>query len=392
MKIGINGIGIGGPTLAYWLRKYGHESVLFEKAETLRKQGFVVDFWGLGYQVAEKMGLIPELRAKGKEMNRLSFVDAHGNEVAGLDTSEVREQWDGRFITIPRGAICESLFEACKGIRAEFATHIVGIEQTEDRVHATLSNGSHEQFDAVIGADGLHSAVRELVFGTQRNFEHFLDCYVAVYRAPDYPHRDDDKYLAHSIPGRWAARIQRYDGATVILLIFRSSLVDNEPKTQEQVRGCLRSVYADVGWEVPEMLDFLDRGPVYFDRISQIRMPSWSKGRVALVGDAAACASLLVGEGTGLAMTEAYVLAGELNRAAGDVPLAFQRYHQKLSRFVADQQDHAKAYRMFFAPANQPSVWTRDLLIKMAGLPGLTKFMARRAQPSFSFDDYTSGS
>ncbi len=140
------------------------------------------------------------------------------------------------------------------------------------------------------------------------------------------------------------------------------------------------------------MLSYLDRGPVYFDRVSQIRMPSWSKGRVALVGDAAACASLLVGEGTGLAMTEAYVLAGELTRAAGDVPLAFQRYHEKLGRFVAEQQDRAKAYRMFFAPANQPSVWTRDLLIKMAGLPGLTKFMARHAQPSFSFDDYTSGS
>ncbi len=232
MKIGINGIGIGGPTLAYWLKKYGHEPVLFEKAETLRKEGFVVDFWGLGYQVAEKMGLIPELRAKGKEMNRLCFVDTHGNEVAGLDTSEVREQWDGRFITIPRGAICESLFGACQGIRAEFGTHIVGIEQATDRVDVTLSNGESESFDAIVGADGLHSAVRELAFGPESEFEHFLDCYVAVYRAPDYPHRDDDKYLAHSIPNRWAARIQRYDGTTVVLLIFRASLVESEPKSR----------------------------------------------------------------------------------------------------------------------------------------------------------------
>ncbi|MCA9577505.1 MAG: FAD-dependent monooxygenase [Sandaracinaceae bacterium] len=388
MRVGINGIGIGGPTLAYWLKRYGHEPVLFEKADALRAEGFVVDFWGLGYQVAEKMGIVERLRAKGKEMNRLSFVADDGHEVAGLDTTEVRQRWNNRFITVPRGVICEELFKACEGVEARFGTHIVGLDEDADRVSATLSDGTHEDFDAVVGADGLHSAIRGLVFGPEDEFESFLDCYVAVFRAPNYPNTDEGKYLAHSIPNRWAARIQRYDGTTVILLIFRASLLDQEPHSQDDVRRCLREVYADVKWEVPEMLCYLDEGPVYFDRISQIRMPTWSKGRVALLGDAAACASLLAGEGTGLAMTEAYVLAGELHRSGGDVALAYRRYEDKLAKFVRREQDHAKTFRMFFAPASRAAVWTRDLLIKMAGLPGMTGFVAGQSVPAFEFDDY----
>ncbi len=165
MRIGINGVGIAGPTLAYWLREYGHEPVLFEQEDRLRTEGYVVDFWGLGYDVAERMGIIGDLRAKATEQERLSFVDRHGKEVAHLDTGKVREQWNGRFITVPRGAICQAAFDACGDVRAEFGVHIVGIEERADGVEAVLSDGRRERFDAIVGADGLHSATRELVFG-----------------------------------------------------------------------------------------------------------------------------------------------------------------------------------------------------------------------------------
>ena len=141
MKIGINGVGIAGPTLAYWLREYGHEPVLFDQADRLRTEGYVVDFWGLGYNVAERMGIIDELRAKATEQDRLSFVDGHGKEVAHLDAGKVREQWNGRFITVPRGAICQAAFDACGDVRAEFGVHIVGIEERADGVEAVLSDG-----------------------------------------------------------------------------------------------------------------------------------------------------------------------------------------------------------------------------------------------------------
>ena len=124
-----------------------------------------------------------------------------------------------------------------------------------------------------MGADGLHSTVRELVFGPERDYEHFLDAYVAAYAAADYPDVDDTSYVAHSIPNRWAAKIQRYDGATVFLLIFRASLLDREPG-HDEVKAVLRQVYGGMAWEVPWMLSYLDEGPVYFDRVSQIRMPT----------------------------------------------------------------------------------------------------------------------
>ncbi len=391
MKIGINGVGIAGPTLAYWLRQYGHEPVLFDQSNRLRTEGYVVDFWGLGYNVAERMGIIDELRAKATEQDRLSFVNDHGKEIAHLDAGKVREQWNGRFITVPRGAICQAIFDACGDVRTEFGVHIVGIGEHPDGVEATLSDGRTEQFDAIVGADGLHSEIRELAFGPESKFEHFLDAYVAAYRAVDYPHVSPGWYVAHSIPNRWAARIQRFDGVTVILLIFRAGLLDCEPR-QDEVKAALRRVYDDVGWEVPEMLGFLDEGPLYFDRVSQIRMQTWSKGHVTLVGDAAACPSLLAGEGTGLAMTEAYVLAGQLHAAHGDVALAFRRYEEKLAKFVAGEQKGALIFRSFFVPSSRVGVAGRNLITKLAALPGMTKVVAGRTVPPFTLEDYRSAS
>ncbi|HEY7024342.1 MAG TPA: FAD-dependent monooxygenase [Candidatus Limnocylindrales bacterium] len=391
MKIGINGIGIGGPTLAYWLREYGHEPVLFEKSDHLRTEGYVVDFWGLGYNVAERIGIINELRAKATEQDRLSFVNERGKEIAHLDTGKVREQWNGRFITVSRGAICQALFDACGEVRSEFGVHIVGIEEQTDGVDALLSDGRRERFDAIVGADGLHSAIRAMTFGPAAEFEHFLDAYVAVYRGANYPHADPGWYVAHSIAKRWAARIQRPDGVTVFLLIFRSTLLDHEP-APDDVKSALRRVYDGVGWEVPEMLGYLDEGPVYFDRVSQIRMPMWSKGRVALVGDAAACPSLLAGEGTGLAMTEAYVLAGELHAAGGDVALAFRRYEEKLRSFVAGEQKGALLFRSFFVPSSRMGVIARNMVTRLAALPGMTKVVAGRTVPPFQLENYRVGS
>jgi 2-polyprenyl-6-methoxyphenol hydroxylase-like FAD-dependent oxidoreductase len=390
MKVAINGTGIAGPTLAYWLKRYGHEPVLFERDDRLRTEGFVVDFWGMGYQVAERMGIIDKLRARGKEMNRLSFVNNQGRELAGLDTTKVRKQWNDRFITVPRGIICKEIFDACGDIRAEFGTHITHIDDHGGGVAATLSDGRREEFDAIVGADGLHSAIRGMVFGPESEFEQFMDCYVAAYRVVDYPHQSEDRYVAHSIPNRWASRIQRYDGATVVLFIFRASLIDGDPDSRD-VRDVLRNVYAGVGWEIPDMLQHLDDSHVYFDRVSQIHMRSWSKGRIALIGDAAACASLLVGEGTGLAMTEAYVLAGELHRADGDVELGFNQYQQRLAKFVKHQQQGAVTFRAFFAPKTRFGIWTRNLLVKAAGLPGLSAFIASRTAPSFELEDYEQG-
>src|SRR5581483_5301853 len=167
MRIAINGIGVAGPTLAYWLRRFGHEPVMFEKAPALRTGGHVIDFWGLGYAIAERMGLIPALRQRGYMMKRLRMVDSHGHDDANLDLTMMRELLHGRFVSLARADLSAALFSACEGIPCRFGTSITGIIRGRNAVMLTFADGRREEFDFVVGADGLHSHVRALTFGPQ---------------------------------------------------------------------------------------------------------------------------------------------------------------------------------------------------------------------------------
>ena len=176
----------------------------------------------------------------------------------------------------------------------------------------------------------------------------------AAFQLPGYQPQDELVYVSHTVPKRQVARISLRDDHTLFLFICRAELVDRQPTTESDEKAVLRDVFGDMRWEVPRILDRMDEvTDIYFDRVSQIRMDHWTNGRVALLGDAAACTSLLAGEGTGLAMTEAYVLAGELQRAAGDHTMAFQNYETKLRQFLAQKQDSALSFAGFFAPKNR---------------------------------------
>jgi 2-polyprenyl-6-methoxyphenol hydroxylase-like FAD-dependent oxidoreductase len=296
MRIAINGTGVAGPTLAYWLRRFGHEPVLFEKASELRSGGYVIDFWGLGFDIADRMGLVPTLLDRGYKMERLSIVDARGHEITEMDVTSIRTRLNGRFVSIARADLAAALFEACNGIPSHFGVSIAGLKQDRDGVTATLSNGQQERFDLVVGADGLHSQVRELTFGPEVRFETSLGCHVAAFRLRGYPRRDELTYVSRTVPMRQVARVALRDDQTLVLLICRSELIDGDPP-REQQKAALRRAFGVMKWEVPDILNRMEAvDDVYFDRVSQIHLPQWSAGRVALIGDAAACASLLAGE------------------------------------------------------------------------------------------------
>jgi 2-polyprenyl-6-methoxyphenol hydroxylase-like FAD-dependent oxidoreductase len=374
MRIAINGAGVAGPTLAYWLRRFGHEPVLFEKAPALRTGGYLIDFWGLGYEIAERMGLIPILRQRCYEMERMRVVDGEGREEVVLDLRPMRELLQGRFISLARSDLASALFGACEGVTTHFGQWISAIAQDARGVTVTLSDGRQERFDLVIGAGGLHSGVRALVFGPESRFETSLGCYVAAFHIPGYPHRDELTYVSHTAPKRHVGRVALRNGETLVLLVCRSELVDGGP-AGEPPATALRRAFRDMRWEVPDMLDHMDRAEdFYFDRVSQIHLPRWSSGRVGLLGDAAACPSLLAGEGTGLAMAEAYVLAGELHRAAGDFARAFAAYEERLRSFVTVKQKAAIGFRGFFAPRSVLGLRARNLVMKTLSI----RFVARR--------------
>lgn len=384
MKVAINGIGVAGPTLAYWLRQYGHQPVLFEKAPALRTGGYLIDFWGLGYEIAERMGVIARLLERSYRMERMRMVDADGHNIAGIDVEPLRAQADGRFISLARGDLVSALFGACGGVPAHFGVWITGLEPAQGGVRVALSNGRQEVFDVVVGADGVHSLVRELAFAQQTSFETLLGCHVAAFRLRGYPGRDELTYVSHTVTGRYVARVALRDNETLVLLVCRSELLveeaTKEEATTEQQKAAVRRAFGGMGWEVPEILDRMDGiDELYFDRASQIHLPCWSSDRVALIGDAAACPSLLAGEGTGLAMIEAYVLAGELRQANGDYKRAFGAYESRLRQFVIAKQRAASRLRSFFAPRTAVSLWVRNVAARAMSVPFLAKRLAGRA-------------
>ncbi|MGH7619691.1 MAG: FAD-binding domain [Gemmatimonadaceae bacterium] len=390
VRVAINGIGVAGPTLAYWLRAFGHEPVLFEKAPALRVGGYLIDFWGLGYEVAERMELIPSLRERAYSMERMRFIDERGRETALLDLSPMRETLGGRFISLARSDLSAAIVGACDGIPAHYGEWVSAVDDDGDAAVVTLSGGRQERFDLVIGADGLHSQVRAAVFSPEARVETFLDCYLAAFRIAGYPHRDELTYVSHTVPKRQVARVSLRDDETLVLLVCRSELFDGEPARGEE-RAALRHAFSDMGWEVSDILDRMDAADdVYFDRVSQIHLPRWSSGRVALLGDAAACPSLLAGEGTGLAMTEAYVLAGELHRANGDFARAFDAYETRLHAFVTAKQKAAVGFRGFFAPETALGLTVRNAIVHALALPFLaTGLVAHSLHDDFVLPRYT---
>ena len=389
MRVAVNGIGVAGPTLAYWLRHAGHEPVLFEKAPELRSGGYMIDFWGLGFEIAERMGLAPTLRDHGYEMERLCLVDGKGREEASLDLTPMRNLLEGRFISLERADLAAALFGSCGGIPAHFGVWITGIAQDGDGVVASLSDGRQERFDLVIGADGLHSQVRELAFGPEARFEKPLGCEVAAFRIPGYPHRDELTYVSHTVPRLHVGRVSLRNNETLILLVCRADLAENHLR-REGRKEALRRAFGDMNWEVPEILDEMDRiDDVYFDRVSQIHLPQWFSGRVGLLGDAAACPSLLAGEGTGLAMTEAYVLAGELGEAGRDFKRAFAAYDGQLRSFVTAKQKAALRFRGFFTPQTTLALKLRNLAVNALSIPFFEKrWLARSLHDDLELPEY----
>jgi 2-polyprenyl-6-methoxyphenol hydroxylase-like FAD-dependent oxidoreductase len=251
---------------------------------------------------------------------------------------------------------------------------IVAVRQDLDGVDVTLSDGRVERFDLVVGADGLHSRIRALAFSASRDVERPLGCHVAAFRVPDYPHRDELVYVSHTVPQRQAARVSLRGGDTLMLLVCRSELIGDDDVTQDRVKDVLRKAFGQMAWEVPEMLRRMDAvEDLYFDRVSQIHLDRWTSGRVALVGDAAACASLLAGEGAGLAMVEAYVLAGELHRGGRDLAAGLRRYEARLVGFVREKQKTAVRMRGFFAPQTAVTLAIRNVAVNLMALPFVAK-------------------
>jgi 2-polyprenyl-6-methoxyphenol hydroxylase-like FAD-dependent oxidoreductase len=374
----ISGIGIAGTTLAYWLGEHGFKPTLVERASHLRRSGYVIDFWGLGYDIAERMGLLSGFKSEGYDIEEVRFVNAEGRREGGFGVDLFRSLTGGRYVSIARSDLAKLIYHKIDGqSETIFGDSIVGIEDTGDDVAVVFERSAPRQFDLVIGADGLHSAVRELVFGSQNRFEKFLGYTAAAFEIKGYRPRDERVYVSHGVPGKQVSRFAMRDDRTLFLFVFVDGS-DQHPAVHDMTgyKTILHKEFDDVGWECPTILAELDASDdVYFDRVSQIRTNVWSRGRVALVGDAAFCPSLLAGQGAALAMISAYVVAGELGQSEGRPEVAFRRYEQLLRPFITAKQGVAERFASSFAPKTRWGLFLRNTVMNAFALP----FVANRA-------------
>ncbi|HKV81410.1 MAG TPA: FAD-binding domain [Candidatus Sulfotelmatobacter sp.] len=385
MKILISGAGIAGPTLAYWLLQYGMNPTIVEQAPALRTGGYVIDFWGAGFDIAERMDLLGEIKNSGYQVQEVRIVNERGERVAGFPAAAFARATRGRFTSLPRGDLASAIFRRVQD-HAEtiFGDTISSIEQSETGVHVTFKSGKEGDFDLVIGADGLHSRVRELVFGPEEKFEKYLGYKVAAFEAPGYEPRDELTYVMYTQVGQQVGRFALRGNSTMFLFIFEDrSFSSAQPDDIEVNKAILRERFGQSGWECPQILDALGRTKeLYFDCVSQIRMNSrqdlWTQGRVTLLGDAAFCVSLLAGQGSALAMVAAYILAGELYRSKDNYGEAFSRYQRLFAPFVAQKQKAALRFAGSFAPHSRLSLILRNQIMNLMRIPWIANLAIGR--------------
>lgn len=379
MRVLIVGAGIAGPTLAYWLGHLGHEPTLVERAPEPRRGGYLVDFWGAGFDVAERMGIVSELRRLGYRFTEAKAVDRRGRRVASFAPEAVVGLGD-RYVSIARSDLASVILSVLDGrVETVFGDTVCAVDDDGGAVHVRFESGMRRDFDLVVGADGLHSRVRELVFGAQERFERYLGIVVAVFEVAGYRPRDELTAVMHADVGFQLLRVALRDDVTLFCVSLRADGGAALEGPHEQ-QALLRRRLAGAGWETPAVLDAMGSARTfYFDRVSQIRMPSWTRGRVALVGDAAACPSFLAGQGSALAMVEAYVLAAELARADGDHARAFARYDECLGPLLRSKQDAARGLGVAFAPRTRAALAVRNTVMRLMGLPYVSNLVMGRS-------------
>lgn len=398
MRILISGASISGPVLAYWLTRYGFEVTVVERAAQLRKTGgHAVDLFRPAMEISEKMGVLPQIESLATGTNTATIYREGTRRPVRVDITKAVSAVSDRHVEIMRDDLSEAFYDAGRDhVEYLFGDSITAISPD---VEVTFEHAAPRRFDLVVGADGLHSNVRRLIFGADAGHTQFLGGYLAVESVPKTLAHDGEMN-SHIGAGRLAAiyTAQPLDDARVVFLFRTEKELEYHYRDALRQQELLRAAFAGMHPQVDGWLGELDLTPAfYFDSIAQLQLDTWSRGRVTLVGDAGYCPGPAVGGSTSIAVLGAYVLAGELAQANGDYAQAFAAYEREMADPVRRSRAFARTVAKSIVPSSAAGVWalTRGAqLISM--LPaGLTKAVARlntkgvRLYDSMQFKEYT---
>jgi 2-polyprenyl-6-methoxyphenol hydroxylase-like FAD-dependent oxidoreductase len=377
MDVLISGASIAGPVTAYWLRRSGFRVTVVERAPALRKTGgHAVDLFAPAMDIVERMGLADQVEARSTGTERMVVLREGARRPTTIDLRKLMAGFSRRHVEIMRDDLSEILYDATRDdVEYVFGDHVTAIG---DDGEVTFANGGPRRFDLVIGADGLHSGVRGLVFGPESAYTRWIGGYIAVASIPNYLDlRNEMRGFAgvNRLGGLYSA--QHMTDARAMFLFRTPTELSYDRHDGAAQRRLLREQFGDLGWEIPRLLDETDRASAfYFDSITQLRLEHWTRGRVALVGDAGYCPGPAVGGSTSLAVVGAYTLAGELAAAGGDAARAYPAYEAALGDYVRSSRAFAATMAKRIVPTSRAMTWAMTTGVQL--FTALPTTLARR--------------
>ncbi|WP_433249868.1 FAD-dependent monooxygenase [Streptosporangium sp. CA-135522] len=387
MNILISGASVAGPALAYWLRRYGFTPTVVERAPALRTGGHAVDFRGRAHlSVLDEMGVLGEVMRQQTGMGAMSYVNAAGKKLSNMSADLFAGD-----VEILRSDLSRILY-AATDVEYLFNDTITSMTQDESGVQVTFQTAPARRFDLVIGADGLHSTVRALAFGPESAYVRHLGVHCAVFPIANYLDLDHTG-LTYRPPGKMVAVYSaRHNTEARAMFLFGTPPLAYDRHDTMQQKKILAQAFDGVGWEAQRLLSAMwDAPDFYFDSVAQVRMDSWSNGRIALLGDAAYSPCLLSGMGSGLAVVGAYVLAGELAAAGGDHRVGFARYEEAMRGYVDGAQKSGEGVSKMIVPQGRLlTAFLNQYMRLMPYLPGkqMAANSSRRTAEAITLKQY----
>ncbi|GAB3840958.1 FAD-dependent monooxygenase [Micromonospora andamanensis] len=373
----IVGAGIAGLATALRLARDGWQPIVVERAPARRSGGYLVNLLGAGYDAVERLGLVPALAEHALGVFTTVLVRADGRPKLTVPSVVAEAALGPRTLTVFRGDLESVLYEAVRD-RAEirFGTTVESVDQDADRVVVTLSDGTTEEADLLVGADGVHSATRAALFGSGHRVD--LPYVVAAFPLSRPPEAVSASSATTFIgPGRTAAIVNLGPRRSSAFFTYRCADPDRE--LERGAVPALRAAFGDLAGGVPEAIRDLeaDPGNAYVDRVSQVDLPQWGVGRAVLLGDAAWCVSLFAGHGAALALAGADQLGTALHRHGDDIRSALTQWEAGLRSEVVKRQALARRGMYQYAPPSRLHVWLNEATIRAVTLPGIRGLVRR---------------